>query len=610
MFVNFFKGLGHSDFNSGNSVNSVTAETTATTLDSDSIASIVDSEELDLIAAQLQSPPADEAPAEDLERVQEEEPVQGEDPIPGEAPVPEDEIAQGQTVVETTANSIANSMNQAFFSGPLSGTSRSDAPLSGAVAQQESTHPDHAHPENIHSDSIPSDEAELSVATPITVLPQGTGTLAVEESGLEGEAMTVFIRQAKAYMKQEQWEKAIAACEEALAVAPDVAEAHKLIGNILQEMGHGIDSMAHYARALLANPRFPEVYANLGSLYARQQEWDDAALYYQKAINLRPCSEFYRPMAKILEVLGKTDAAADALAQALVLSPEAGTAAEHFRVANFWLKEGEEVKAIASYRRAIEVDSSFVAAYRPLADLLEKQGDWQAATLYYRKVLEAGISINPEGAIAQTTPKNEAVNPVQTIPNGHQLLQKLLQESKQLRSRSNRPTDASAEGVRRDQVLQPTGSEALQSAENYARSGQLQAEEKNWARAIEYYQQSLRLNPEQPAVYRELARALTQANRREAAALAWFEAFKREPSWASAEQYFNLANALVKQGQLDSAKVCFRQAVRLQPKMAIAYEYLGRVLETQGDQAGALVAYRKALEVQGQGQGATVAKKS
>lgn len=452
-----------------------------------------------------------------------------------------------------------------------------------------------------------SAEKSASPSAATEVIATAFGTTAPDEESLRGEATEVFVRQARAYMQEQDWDKALAACEEALAVAPDIAQAHKRIGNVLQEMGRGIDSMGHYARALLANPRFAEVYANLGSLYARQQAWEDAEIYYRKAIALRPDNAvFYRPLAKVLAAGGKAGDSAQAMGECLKLEPSLGTGVDHFRAGNVWLEQGDEAQAIASYRRAVESEPVCVQAYRPLADLLEKQGDWQGATLFYRKVLEGGVAVDE--AIA---PSPVAAQPaaLKRLPARPITLSELLRQSKQGREQKQQmlaqqqPVQQPVQQQQAVQQQQPSEeqevAQASLTAESFARSGQLQAQEKNWERAIEYYEKSLQLNARQPGVYRELARALTQAQQLEAAALAWLEAFKLEPDWANAQQWFNLGGTLVKQGKLEQAKLCFRGAVRREPGFVQGYEHLGRVLELLEDPAGAMVAYRKALEVQG-----------
>jgi tetratricopeptide (TPR) repeat protein len=75
-----------------------------------------------------------------------------------------------------------------------------------------------------------------------------------------------------------------------------------------------------YAKALKIQPNFPEVYANVGSLYAQQQQWQPASAYYQKAIELKPnFAGAYRNLAKVLTQLGQPEKANYAWYQAIAI---------------------------------------------------------------------------------------------------------------------------------------------------------------------------------------------------------------------------------------------------------------------------------------------------
>lgn len=436
------------------------------------------------------------------------------------------------------------------------------------------------------------------------------------------EATEVLLRQAKAYMKVEDWDKALVACQDALSVAPDIAEAHKLIGNILQEMGRGIDSLGHYARALLANPSFPEVYANLGTFYARQQAWEDAECYYRKAINLCPDSPlYYRPLSKILKAANKPEEAREMFAQAVSLAPDSSSPLEHYQVGNFFLEQAQEDKAIECYRKAVESDSACVEAYLPLAELLEKQGDWQTATMYYRKAFEAGAVADSQSASSLTLQSGNpasldsnvsnlaAVTPEKVVPARSRLGAEqpaLSSRVKVIRQKAD-VTVASTTVVPGVQVRTATSTK-VDSRRNGSVSkttqtsnslGKLPNPDSDLPGAIEFYRKSLELNPQQPDLHRELARVLTKSSQLEAAAQSWFQAFRLAPDEATAEQHFNLGNNLVKQGQLEQAKVCYQQAIRLNPEYAEAYEALGHVLQQQNASVAAAEAYRKALAVKG-----------
>ena len=60
-----------------------------------------------------------------------------------------------------------------------------------------------------------------------------------------------------------------------------------------------------YARALAIDPNCATIYANLGSFYAEQKNWQQALDYYQQAVILDPnLAGAYRSLAQVWEELG------------------------------------------------------------------------------------------------------------------------------------------------------------------------------------------------------------------------------------------------------------------------------------------------------------------
>ena len=203
------------------------------------------------------------------------------------------------------------------------------------------------------------------------------------------EIATVALRQAEVFIKQKEWEKAIKACDRALAIDPTVAEAHKLMGNVLQYMGNPVDSISCYIEALVINPKYPEVYANLGTVYSTLEHWEQAFEYYQKAIDLNP--EFvgaYRHLVKAWRQLNQPEGYASKIQQAMIMAPEQFGPDEHCKMGDRLLKTGKEEDAIACFNRALSQQGDYTEAHQALAQILEKQGNWEQAVNHYNQVLD------------------------------------------------------------------------------------------------------------------------------------------------------------------------------------------------------------------------------
>ncbi|NEP69674.1 MULTISPECIES: tetratricopeptide repeat protein [Moorena] len=209
------------------------------------------------------------------------------------------------------------------------------------------------------------------------------------QSGGLLEAVTVYLQQAQTYLKQRQWQQAIAACERAIKIAPDTAQVYKIWGNALQFMGQTTEAMGYYGQALEIEPDFAEVYANLGSLYAGQQDWQHAIAYYQKAIELKPdLAGAYRNLAKVWTEVGNQKEVLKCCYHQLMLELDKAKPEDYLNLGHQLFKEGLVTEAIACYRQVIERNPQSVVAYQNLAEALNRQGKWQEANVYYRKLLQ------------------------------------------------------------------------------------------------------------------------------------------------------------------------------------------------------------------------------
>lgn len=83
------------------------------------------------------------------------------------------------------------------------------------------------------------------------------------------------LEQAYAHEEEHEFENARRECELAIQLATDWAEAHNLLGIVLEEAGRTEQSIAAYRRAVDLDPAFPEARENLMEAQAelRQKKW-------------------------------------------------------------------------------------------------------------------------------------------------------------------------------------------------------------------------------------------------------------------------------------------------------------------------------------------------
>ncbi|MEB3886922.1 tetratricopeptide repeat protein [Lyngbya sp. CCY1209] len=205
----------------------------------------------------------------------------------------------------------------------------------------------------------------------------------------ETDRVKTYIDQAESHLKQKEFDRAVAACEEAVAIAPNEAQIYKIWGNALQGSGDAVAAREKYERAIELNPDFAEVHVNLGSLYGREGRWDVAIKHYQRAIELKPnLASAHRNLARIWKRLGKVEAWAECWNRARELEPGGGSVAEDIALGNAWAKSGNLEAAIGCYGRAIQADPSRTEIYDNLGEMLLSRGRWQDAIAVYQKGIE------------------------------------------------------------------------------------------------------------------------------------------------------------------------------------------------------------------------------
>ncbi|MGB3514761.1 MAG: tetratricopeptide repeat protein [Microcoleaceae cyanobacterium] len=443
----------------------------------------------------------------------------------------------------------------------------------------------------------------------------------------------VYIQRATAYNKQGLYQQAIAECQQAIAVKPDMALAYKILGNIQQKMGSASqrqEAKQNYQKAISLDNQDATVYANLGSLYAEEKLWQRAIPYYQKAIALKPdFAGAYRNLAKAWSQVGKLAEAADCWYQAYTLDPQNITPDQHLNLGNTLSRQGQLTKAISCYQRAIKLNPNYPAAYHNLASTLKRQGKLDEAAIYEQKVRAISANsvkvetngskpqnINPEDVLQSSTDKKEKQN----LPQISQISQADLIKQ----AEANLVNSKFYEAISTCQEIILIKPDAIA----YQIMGKAWEEINNIEEAIAAYQNCLEVKPNFAEVYVSLGNLYFQQQQQEEAILAdqkaiklapdlkdsyrglveiWLEQGKVEelsynaliqhPNWATPQEFCTLGKGLVVEGKTEQGKTCFHQAIKLDPKLWEAHYSLGEIFSSQQQWDEAIKYYRQAVEL-------------
>jgi tetratricopeptide (TPR) repeat protein len=92
--------------------------------------------------------------------------------------------------------------------------------------------------------------------------------------------------QGESYYNSGDYNAAISAFMNAVAVNPDYAEAWNNLGIAYEQIGKYQDAVLAFRRAVAINPRYTEAWNNLGDVYEKLGRYEDARDAYQRATSL------------------------------------------------------------------------------------------------------------------------------------------------------------------------------------------------------------------------------------------------------------------------------------------------------------------------------------
>jgi len=191
-----------------------------------------------------------------------------------------------------------------------------------------------------------------------------------------------------------QLEKACALYREAVRLAPHSARAHLNLGIALQALGDDAGATASYEKALALDPANPYVPYNFGKLRYERGAPADAERLLRQALRAKPDFREARVMlAYALDAQAKVEAAARELD---AIAPEQRDFGTHFAHAGFLRKLGRTDAAAGALRQALALEPQNLDARATLFHVLEAEGDPAGAA----RELEAVLQQRPDWAEA------------------------------------------------------------------------------------------------------------------------------------------------------------------------------------------------------------------
>jgi tetratricopeptide (TPR) repeat protein len=224
-------------------------------------------------------------------------------------------------------------------------------------------------------------------------------TRAIEEYklALNADPTSKFLNNglAELYFKTGKIKDAIAAAQDLLKNDPDNVDAHKLLGRIyLRSLGDGQTggpsgqvlqlAIAEYTKIVALEPNSIEDRLLLGQLYSVDHNSAKAEEQFKAAQKIDPSSEeVVLNLARLYSEQGDTNRAIEVLN---AIPDDDQTPRTAFALGNAYDQIKEPKKAIAAYRRSLDLDPSNLDAERSLAQALLNDNDLDDALKAFQNI--------------------------------------------------------------------------------------------------------------------------------------------------------------------------------------------------------------------------------
>ena len=205
-------------------------------------------------------------------------------------------------------------------------------------------------------------------------------------------------RSAQVLLSLERFEDALAPLHQALARGPDDPwHLHYNLGLALSGSGRYEEATLAFRQATRGQPSYAPAWGNLANCQLQLGALDEAAQFWQRALELDPKDPTHRTNLAVLEAKRGHEQRAEAL-YLEVLAEHPRSSRAHGNLATLLAKRGDLGRATAHLEEALTIDPTYVEAHKNLATIAVGRGDLPGAIARLEKAIE--IAPHDDGALA------------------------------------------------------------------------------------------------------------------------------------------------------------------------------------------------------------------
>ena len=316
-------------------------------------------------------------------------------------------------------------------------------------------------------------------------------------------------------------------------------------------------AITYLEKTLQLEPDNAEVYNNLGIAYRKLGHYSKAISALEKAIQLKPnFVEAYSNLGSAYIYFGDYQQAISALEKAIQIDPSfAGT---YYNFGFVYTKFGNFQKAAHYLEKAIQIDPNYAEAYNNLAFTYMKLGDYQ----------KAKESTEKAKTLFQKQGDKQGITAAENI-------EMMLKKAKKLDSKEEKGDDV--------------------KAKEYLLKGSDFFDNKDYNKAIEYYQKAIQIDPNFAEAYNNMGTTYIKVNNYQKAIVYFKKAVGIDSQHF--EACIRLANAYIKLENYLEALTYAKKAYQIDSNHVTVYLTLGSAYGGLKDYINAKKYYQKAKKL-------------
>lgn len=198
-------------------------------------------------------------------------------------------------------------------------------------------------------------EAIVALESALAVLRDNEGKKSKNPEGMADLKTESYYNLGLVYYRTGRMEKAIAACQKAIQLEPDFANAYGSLGMVYWETGRHDEAILQYKKAIEIAPMNVEFHQDLAKIYWQKEMYDEAAATYQIVVTHNPSDGDARyRLGLVLLGNGKYDEAVSCFQKVLEINPNNMLA--HGALGVTYSKLGRRQAAIEEFQAVLRLD--------------------------------------------------------------------------------------------------------------------------------------------------------------------------------------------------------------------------------------------------------------